>query len=112
MPVRCLQVKLRLDFILDERSRELIYEEHRRYNIIKDRKIAGKNQIAHFHGGELIGERDVLYPIPQIVIDANLTKKCPRILAGLDHREQYSEMRSRNLYCFIFSEHPLVKSIR
>jgi len=67
--------QITLDFILDERSRELIYEEHRRYTLLRTGKLLERTRLHNFHGGELIGERDVLYPIPQIVIDANLTKK-------------------------------------
>ena len=61
-----------IDFILDERSRELWSEEHRRYSLIR----AGKwyERVSQFNkvGGPTATEsRDELLPIPQSVIDVN-----------------------------------------
>ncbi len=67
-----------LDFILDERSRELLFEEHRRYTLLRTGKWLERTRLHNFNGGQFIADRDVLYPIPQIVIDANLTKKMPQ----------------------------------
>jgi hypothetical protein len=63
-----------IDFILDERSRELVVEEHRRYTLIRTGKLIERARAYNFNGGQFITERDQLYPIPQEVIDANLTK--------------------------------------
>ncbi|OJU26796.1 MAG: hypothetical protein BGN92_07195 [Sphingobacteriales bacterium 41-5] len=67
-----------LDFILDERSRELIGEEHRRYTLLRTGKWLERVQLHNHRGGQTAAARDTLYPIPQIVIDANLTKKMPQ----------------------------------
>jgi hypothetical protein len=72
------EAAISIDFILDERSRELILEEHRRYTLLRIGKLLERARLYNFHGGELMADRDVLYPIPQIVIDANLTKKMPQ----------------------------------
>ena len=67
-----------MDFILDERSRELIIEEHRRYTLLRTGKWLERTQLHNFKGGESIQERDKLLPIPQSVIDANLTLEFPQ----------------------------------
>ncbi|MFZ0283240.1 MAG: RagB/SusD family nutrient uptake outer membrane protein [Bacteroidales bacterium] len=65
--------EVNIDFILDERSRELINEEHRRYTLLRTHKWLERTRLHNFNGGQNIAERDTLFPIPQIVIDANLT---------------------------------------
>jgi starch-binding outer membrane protein, SusD/RagB family len=67
-----------IDFILDERSRELVTEEHRRYTLIRTGKLIERARKYNFNGGQFITERDQLYPIPQEVIDANLTLPMPQ----------------------------------
>lgn len=67
-----------LDFILDERSRELVLEEHRRYTLLRTRKWLERTKLYNKNGGQLIVARDTLFPIPQTVIDANLTLKMPQ----------------------------------
>lgn len=69
---------INLDFILDERSRELIMEEHRRYTLLRTGKLLERTRLYNFHGGQFISDRDILYPIPQVVIDANLTEVMPQ----------------------------------
>ena len=64
-----------LDFILDERSRELITEEHRRYTLLRTGKWLERTSKYNAITKDKITERDKLLPIPQSVIDANLTKK-------------------------------------
>ena len=67
-----------LDFILDERSRELLGEEHRRYTLLRTRKWLERVAAHNFRGGQTIAPRDTLFPIPQVVIDANLTLPMPQ----------------------------------
>ena len=67
-----------IDFILDERSRELILEEHRRYTLLRTNKWLERTRLYNKNGGQNISDRDVLFPIPQVVIDANLTNPMPQ----------------------------------
>lgn len=62
-----------IDFILDERSRELLAEEHRRYTLLRTDKWIERTRLYNHNGGQLIEDKDKLFPIPQVVIDANLT---------------------------------------
>lgn len=64
-----------IDFILDERSRELLYEEHRRHTLLRTGKWLERVRKFNHNGGQLAAERDRLFPIPQSVIDANLTEE-------------------------------------
>lgn len=64
-----------LDFILDERSRELVTEEHRRYTLLRTGTWYTRTQLFNKHAATRITLRDTILPIPQSVIDANLTKK-------------------------------------
>jgi lipoprotein NlpI len=61
-----------IDFILDERARELVTEEHRRYNLLRLDKWMERTKLYNPLAGPNITERDKLLPIPQDVIDANL----------------------------------------
>jgi hypothetical protein len=67
-----------IDFILDERSRELIGEEHRRYTLLRTKKWLERVQAYNHRGGQTAAARDTLFPIPQVDIDANLTEKMPQ----------------------------------
>jgi hypothetical protein len=75
-PITAAQVTL--DFILDERSRELISEEHRRYTLLRTRTWFNRTLANNRHAATRITLRDTLLPIPQSVIDANLTKVMPQ----------------------------------
>ena len=67
-----------IDYILDERSRELVVEEHRRYTLLRTGKWLERVQAYNTQCGDVVTERDKLYPIPQSVIDANLTSPMPQ----------------------------------
>jgi starch-binding outer membrane protein, SusD/RagB family len=69
---------INIEFILDERSRELIVEEHRRWTLLRTGKWIERTMMHNTNGGEYITERDKLFPIPQSVIDANLTREMPQ----------------------------------
>lgn len=74
--------QVNIDFILDERSRELFSEEHRRYTLLRIRDPQAPNQPIWYRrtkqynaiAGAAITLRDTLLPIPQQVIDANMGK--------------------------------------
>ena len=75
-PITGAQVNI--DFILDERSRELFVEEERRMTLLRTHKWFERTQLYNKFGGERITLRDTIFPIPQDVIDANLTKLFPQ----------------------------------
>jgi len=75
-PITGAQVTL--DFILDERSRELVTEEHRRYTLLRTGTWFARTQLNNKYAGTKITLRDTILPIPQSVIDANLTKLMPQ----------------------------------
>ena len=70
--------QVNIDFILDERSRELFFEEHRRWTLLRTHKYLERTMAHNMNGGQNLSPRDTLYPIPQSVIDANLTKPMPQ----------------------------------
>lgn len=72
-PVTTAQVTL--DFILDERSRELLTEEQRRYTLLRTGTWYDRVRLYNPLAAVSVQPRDSLYPVPQTVIDANLTKK-------------------------------------
>lgn len=67
-----------IDYILDERSRELFAEEERRYALLRTRTWLARTQLRNVIAGPNVAARDTLLPIPQDVIDANLTKPMPQ----------------------------------
>ncbi|MDB4888258.1 MAG: RagB/SusD protein [Gemmatimonadetes bacterium] len=72
-----------LDFILEERSRELVTEEERRFTLLRTgtwyTRTRLYNPLPQVAGSvSQIALRDTVFPIPQPVIDANLTKKMPQ----------------------------------
>ena len=67
-----------LDFILDERSRELVTEEHRRYTLLRTGKWIERTRLRNRFANATLTPRDTLLPIPQAVIDANLTLEMPQ----------------------------------
>ena len=67
-----------IDFILDERSRELVSEEQRRYHLVRTGRFVERTRALNNVMGSLVQEHHVLLPIPQAVIDANLTADMPQ----------------------------------
>lgn len=73
-----------LDYILDERARELLTEEYRRETLVRTGKLVERTRkYNHIASGERdkgtgIQDYHVLLPIPQVVIDANVGKKMPQ----------------------------------
>lgn len=68
-----------IDFILDERARELMVEEPRRYTLLRTNKWVERTKKYNHRGSETIDPlRDILLPIPQSVIDSNLSEEMPQ----------------------------------
>ncbi len=63
-----------LDFILDERSRELVTEEQRRYTLLRTGTLLDRVKRYNPITAPVMIARDTLLPIPQDVIDANSGK--------------------------------------
>lgn len=61
-----------MDFILDERSRELFSEEERRYTLLRTGTWLERTKLYNHIAGPNVTPRDALFPIPQDVIDANI----------------------------------------
>ena len=70
--------QITIDFILDERTRELFSEEDRRYALVRTHRLVDRVKLYNKITGPLIAARDTLLPIPQDVIDANLTLRMPQ----------------------------------
>jgi len=70
--------QMTIDFILDERSRELFSEEDRRYALTRTGKWLQRTTLYNKIAAPNVAARDTLLPIPQDVIDANLTRTMPQ----------------------------------
>ena len=64
-----------IDFILDERSRELLCEEQRRCTLLRTGKWLERTRAYNNNGGATVRDIDVLFAIPQDVIESNLILK-------------------------------------
>lgn len=64
-----------MDFILDERARELFSESQRRYTLLRNNKWMERTMLHNVATSGKIIDRDKLYPIPQSFIDANLDRQ-------------------------------------
>ncbi len=60
-----------IDFILDERARELLLEEHRRYTLIRTGKYVERTNAYNAVASGNIQEKYTYFPTPQAIIDEN-----------------------------------------
>ena len=69
------EADLTLDFILDERARELYWEGHRRSDLIRFGKFTGSNYVWAWKGavkeGRGVDEKYKLFPLPSSDVNAN-----------------------------------------
>jgi hypothetical protein len=70
--------QVNMNFILDERSRELVTEEQRRYTLMRTGTWLARVKQYNPLAAVAVQPRDTLLPIPQSVIDANLTRPMPQ----------------------------------
>jgi len=70
-----LPAEINIDFILDERVRELIVEEPRRRTLVRVGKLYERTKKWNFISGAKIQPYNELWPIPQAAIDANSDAK-------------------------------------
>lgn len=67
--------KVNLDYLLDERARELFGEEFRRFTLVRTGKLIERTKKYNPESADYIKEHNVLWPIPQNVIDSNTGNK-------------------------------------
>lgn len=70
--------EMTLDFVMDERSRELFSEEDRRYALLRTGTWYDRVKLYNKIASPNVALRDTILPIPQDVIDANLTRPMPQ----------------------------------
>lgn len=68
------EYEVNIDYLLDERARELIGEEVRRFTLIRTGKLLERTRKYNPISGKTIQDKHVLWPIPQDIIDANSGK--------------------------------------
>lgn len=65
------EAEVNMDYLLDERARELLGEEMRRFTLIRTGKLLERTRRLNPVSGPIVKDHHVLWPIPQTVIDAN-----------------------------------------
>lgn len=63
--------QMTLDFLLDERIRELVGEESRRFTLLRTGKLMERCKKYNTEAGPVMTETHLLWPIPQDIIDSN-----------------------------------------
>ncbi|MDD4008477.1 MAG: RagB/SusD family nutrient uptake outer membrane protein [Fermentimonas sp.] len=67
-----------MDFLLDERIRELVGEESRRFTLVRTNKLIDRVKTFNTTIKDKITQRDLLWPIPQSIIDSNRDIEFPQ----------------------------------
>lgn len=65
------QAEVNMDYLLDERARELLGEEMRRFTLVRTGKLIERTKKYNSKSASTIKDHHVLWPVPQGVIDAN-----------------------------------------
>jgi hypothetical protein len=67
--------KVDIDYLLDERARELFGEEFRRFTLVRTGKLIERTKKYNPESANHIKDHNALWPIPQTVIDSNTGNK-------------------------------------
>ena len=67
-----------MDELLNERIRELVGEESRRFTLVRTEKLLDRVRAYNTTIKDKITERDLLWPIPQSIIDSNRDVEFPQ----------------------------------
>jgi len=70
--------EMTMDELLDERIRELVGEESRRFTLVRTNTLIQRVKAHNEKIKDKISERDLLWPIPQTIIDANRGAEFPQ----------------------------------
>ncbi|PXV69120.1 putative outer membrane starch-binding protein [Dysgonomonas alginatilytica] len=65
------QADVNIDYLLDERARELLGEEMRRFTLVRTGKLVERTKKYNSKSAAAIKDHHVLWPVPQGVIDSN-----------------------------------------
>jgi len=69
---------MNMDVLLDERIRELVGEESRRFTLVRTHKLVDRVKTYNDALKNKVDENDALWPIPQAIIDANREAEFPQ----------------------------------
>ncbi len=72
------EAQMTMDELLDERIRELVGEESRRFTLIRTDKLIDRVKMHNPKIKDKISEKDLLWPIPQSIIDSNRDAEFPQ----------------------------------
>jgi starch-binding outer membrane protein, SusD/RagB family len=67
--MKITDAQLNIDFILDERGRELVGEQFRWFDLVRTKKLLDRVRLHNPQGGPNVEEKHLLRPIPQDQID-------------------------------------------
>lgn len=67
-----------MDFLLDERIRELVGEESRRFTLLRTGKYLERVRTYNEHLKDVVQDYHVLWPIPQTILDSNTGAHFPQ----------------------------------
>ncbi|MBE9598571.1 RagB/SusD family nutrient uptake outer membrane protein [Pedobacter sp. MC2016-24] len=67
-----------MDFLLDERIRELVGEESRRFTLVRTKKLVDRVKLYNNAIKDKVNDNHILWPIPQSIRDANRDAPFPQ----------------------------------
>ncbi len=70
--------QMNMDFLLDERIRELVGEESRRFTLVRTNTLVERVKKYNNSIKDKITDNNILWPIPQVIRDANTGAPFPQ----------------------------------